>query len=879
MSHTMLRSFFILILVLSQWSSAAAAPTNDNFAGAERIAAIPFAATLDVSEATLEANEPQNCTPSDRTVWYSFVPSATMTLVADARLGSGGTINIYRATGSGITSLEPVQCVSSGGAITFLVEAGQTYYLQVGAPAGEPGNVQFSLSQLVEITGYVIDASTGAPLPGNVPPFATVNLLRVCGDGCLEFIRGVVTFDDGQFRIQSYLGDEVPPGTYMLEIFASGYQTQQFGPYEFTGANLDVGVLALEPIPTIRSIRGRLIETATGKPVPDIFTPVVELYRCINGDCFMFMNGQIPDSEGRFHFETDNFGNPLVAGTYLVVAFADQYHLAQTELFDVTEGAQKNLGSLRIRSHPVRFSDVVPCPDMPSSGGECAYSVRIWNGLGTKLEGNVWSLASSSLPTSPIGVTEFQIKEPKNLVIQQGKSKVVQFKFEVPPSDEAIALGICTRVFVGRGGNPFFNTIGYRDLFCVLRNAEGFTIVPPQTQASARDSAPLAANGTNVELNNTCQEAQDVSAVPFPFTVDGSLDSSVLPDVDYYRFSGTAGAVIIIDLAGQFTGQGTLPDPLLGAFDSSCSLITLNDDFNSPNSRLVMSVPDDGTFILAATAYPDSEFLGGGNGTYQLTISPFRKIGSISGKVTNAATGDPLSGDPPLFAFAILQQCNEFGCNDLVGQAAGSDGSFRFDSDFNGVPLEEGTYRVVAGAEQFQFGQTESFDVHEGEDVDVGAIGLQPFPVQFIDTQPCAIPSDGGVCEFSVTVTNTLPTPLSGKVWSIVNAYDIGSFLNFTTFQPDTPRDIRLGAGQSRTLRFRFRVSGRVPDGAVICPMTYMGQNPDPLFHPVGRAFLFCLVKGGVGFTLMSPTEAQAAVQQMQIQKFAPPPLFTDKKK
>jgi hypothetical protein len=67
-------------------------------------------------------------------------------------------------------------------------------------------------------------------------------------------------------------------------------------------------------------------------------------------------------------------------------------------------------------------------------------------------------------------------------------------------------------------------------------------------------------------------------------------------------------------------------------------------------------------------------------------------------------------------------------------------------------------------------------------------------------------------------------------------------------------------------LRFRFRVPGSVADGATICALAYVGQNPSPFFHPVGLELVFCLTKGAGGFTLLSAPEAQAASQQLQTQ-------------
>lgn len=881
MSHALFRTFFVLILIVGHVRPVhALAPGNDHFANAEAIAALPFSTSIDVSEATLEPEEPQTCLPADRTVWYTFVPASTMILIADAREGSGPKIGIFRAAGPGLAGLESVQCVSPGGAITFQVEQGQTYYIQVGAVVGEPGTVQFSLSEVIEIRGRIIDAATGAPLTGNLPSLATATLLRVCGDGCLEFVRAVAAFDDGVFRMDSFFGEELPPGMYVIEAAAIGYQTRQFGPFEFTGANLDVGDLALDPLAAIGSIRGRLLDRATGSPVPELFIPSVNLYRCTGADCLEFVNSQVPDHEGRFRFETDTLGNRLPVGTYQVIAFADQYHPAQTEIFEVGEGANYNVRTMRMYSFPVRFSDVLPCPDLPASGGECAYSVRIWNGLGGRLEGDAWSLASGLLSDAVLGFTEFQVKEPQELNLEPGKSRVVRFRFKIPAGNGSSDIIACARVFVGRGGNPFFNTVGYRDLFCVSRSPDGFTAAATgQTSTPILGPAKVAAAATEVEPNNTCQEAQEVGAVPFPFSMEGNLDSSTAPDIDFYRFRGTAGEAVIIDHEGQATGRGTLFDPLLGVFDSSCNLIAGNDDSGSLNSRVGILIPADGVFTLAATEYPDFNFLGGGNGTYQLTVTPIVAIGSISGRVTDASTGTPLPGDAPPFAYVDLIQCSEVGCSVVSSQNAGSDGSFYFTSDFNGLPLPVGTYYVASAADQYRWNATETFEVGAGENVDAGTLALTPFPIVLSDAQICEIPSEGGVCEFSITATNTLSTRFSGKAWSMIYAAPLGSFVDFTTFQTDTPLSLRLEPGESRTLHFRFRVRAAVPDGAFVCSDVTVGQNPDASFHPVGRGFPFCLIKGEDGLMLMAPQDAQAALHQMQLKSASLNPWFTHKTK
>src|SRR6185503_2513829 len=288
------------------------------------------------------------------------------------------------------------------------------------------------------------------------------------------------------------------------------------------------------------------------------------------------------------------------------------------------------------------------------------------------------------------------------------------FQFTVPANPGPYGTYMCTRVFVGEGGQAFLNTIGFRDMFCVLWNAGGFAIVSPQeVTATAPVAVTTATTGTEIEPNNSCQTAQDLGAVSDPFVMDGNLDSSVTSDIDFFRFTGTPGQAMLIDLEGQSTGKGTLSDPFLGFFDSNCNLITLNDDSGSLNSHLEITIPEDGVFVLAATICCDYGFFGGGNGSYQLTVAPVQYIGSINGVVTDAVTGRSLTGDAAPYAFVRLLQCGVFGCFDVNSQNVGNDGSFHFDTDSSGNALRVGNYMIVASADQYHPGQTEIFTVSD----------------------------------------------------------------------------------------------------------------------------------------------------------------------
>jgi len=126
-----------------------ARPTNDNFTNAQGIALLPFTATVDITNATNEPSEQQNCYSMDRTVWYSFTPTETMLIRANTQGSTvSGIVSIYYASGPVISDLQFLGCSSPDGSPTFIVEANQTYYLQVGAAFGEVGNIQINLEQV-----------------------------------------------------------------------------------------------------------------------------------------------------------------------------------------------------------------------------------------------------------------------------------------------------------------------------------------------------------------------------------------------------------------------------------------------------------------------------------------------------------------------------------------------------------------------------------------------------------------------------------------------------------------------------------------------------------------------------------------------------------
>ena len=158
MSHKIFRwftsLFFALVLSPSGLTPALAAPpANDNFANAEVIGSLPFSATIDNTDATTEPGEPQACGSSFGSVWYSFSPTENMALRIDtAGSTKRGIVNIYLASGPGVSNLTFVTCLPDRldpGPTNFLAEAGKSYYLQVESNPGHAGILQISLEQII----------------------------------------------------------------------------------------------------------------------------------------------------------------------------------------------------------------------------------------------------------------------------------------------------------------------------------------------------------------------------------------------------------------------------------------------------------------------------------------------------------------------------------------------------------------------------------------------------------------------------------------------------------------------------------------------------------------------------------------------------------
>src|SRR5438046_3161692 len=143
--------------------------SNDAFANATVISALPFSDVVDISAASMEAGEPpSSCSggsSSQRTVWYSFTPAVTAVVRASVNAGFSTVVGVY--TG-GLGGLAEITCRSPFVVrdATFLAQAGTTYHIQVDGMFNQTGVVELRLEVVPPpANDLFVNATALAPLP------------------------------------------------------------------------------------------------------------------------------------------------------------------------------------------------------------------------------------------------------------------------------------------------------------------------------------------------------------------------------------------------------------------------------------------------------------------------------------------------------------------------------------------------------------------------------------------------------------------------------------------------------------------------------------------------------------------------------------------
>jgi len=347
-----------------------------------------------------------------------------------------------------------------------------------------------------QISGRVVDADTGEPLPGDVDPYAQVMLLA-CESAACEFpsqINYQFTDSEGGFSFDSDLyGGDLVAGIYQLEATAVQYIARRSDPILLEeGEQLAVGDLALQSQSLAESLGGRLVDALTGLPLTGLGCPyaAAELLYCVDGEVCSDVSRAgytWTDAQGLFRF--DNTNTVLLTGWYRVTASAWDYESVTTDAFELTEDAQEDLGDIPLWRPPVTLVGVEPCNELPPAGGACRYSVQIVSNLPDEQSFSAWSIVTADGIGSILDWTRFQTGQSKSFDLNTGESVTLRFSFEVPETvDDGAA--ICPSLWVGLGErDPYFETLQHENpLFCVYKGSTGsYTLLSTQAAKALAD--------------------------------------------------------------------------------------------------------------------------------------------------------------------------------------------------------------------------------------------------------------------------------------------------------------------------------------------------------------------------------------------------------
>jgi protocatechuate 3,4-dioxygenase beta subunit len=270
------------------------------------------------------------------------VPAEGFVVQARPRTGGGGGLLRMAFGGNNRNVTGP-----DGSFVLEGLQVGESYDLSAlgaeGPEAQQPGvkapsdGVQLVVPGRGKIAGRILDAANGQPVSDFEIGFNPDRSGRGAGGMVVRFggaggRRGAGQRDQVHAEDGAYLLDDVPPGTWEINVDARSYQAGRVGGIVVEPGQTKEGVVI--KLSRGSAIRGRVIDGTTSRPVPDVRVtadvaggqgrpPMLDL---LNGA------GGIPtDADGAF--EVDG----LSQGRYLVTATHPDYAEA-SQLVEVKEG-------------------------------------------------------------------------------------------------------------------------------------------------------------------------------------------------------------------------------------------------------------------------------------------------------------------------------------------------------------------------------------------------------------------------------------------------------------------------------------------------------------------------------------------------------------
>lgn len=202
---------------------AAVPPSNDDVATATVVPALPVAASVDTTAATMEDGEPNLCGGS-RSVWYAYTPAASAMITIDAAMS---TVAAPRVAAYRTSSLAPVFC-GLGTQVSFFAQAGITYYIQATDLGSEGGTVTLSFAT------YNNDFANARSIPSL--PFVASVLTRSASFQAADGERDPCLY--GQTHTVWYAYTATAAGTVKVDTAGSAEPDPRVVAYRQMGAGL-----------------------------------------------------------------------------------------------------------------------------------------------------------------------------------------------------------------------------------------------------------------------------------------------------------------------------------------------------------------------------------------------------------------------------------------------------------------------------------------------------------------------------------------------------------------------------------------------------------------------------------------------------------------
>jgi len=321
-----------------------------------------------------------------------------------------------------------------------------------------------------------------------------------------------------------------------------------------------------------------------------------------------------------------------------------------------------------------------------------------------------------------------------------------------------------------------------------------------------------ASANAEAEPNNSCSSSQSMGKYP-PAPMKGTV---VAGDSDYFLLKAPAGAYLTLNAQGAESGKGTIQIPVIGAYNSSCTLL----GGSKYNSKETVVVPADGILIIQVG---DPYFSNSGNpiylGSYVLNISTPSSL--IFGTVTESQSGAvPVYTTPYLYRCANpdYQLCTNYITNTFLDAS----GRYGFDTS----ALEPGRYQVwIPGTTNVATQYSAVLDLSGAESIELN-LQTKPTPIEITAVSVCgyALPV-GSDCEMTYKVRNTTAEvqeiELRANLRIVTDASVLTSQYDAGKSGALTPINKTLQAGQTVKITQAIPIAASMPTGSSGFIMVY----------------------------------------------------------